>query len=56
MIELKGILSRITTTKDGGWAVTFEYPGDGPTSLSVAALATMRDSNLVMQIGEEGGA
>lgn len=52
-LEVSGQLDRITTTKDGGWKVTFEFPGDSTTGLVMAALATMRDRNLKLSISEQ---
>lgn len=53
MLQVSGQLDAIRTTKDGGWKVTLEFPGDSTTGIVMAALATMRDKNLAITIKDE---
>ena len=53
MLEVAGVLSKISTTTDGGWRVTFDFPGDHETGITMAALATMRQENLKLEISSE---
>lgn len=52
MLESDGQLHRISSTSDGGWRVTVDFPGDSVTGLFIAALSTLRDRNLKFNISE----
>lgn len=52
MLVANGQLVRIATTSDGGWRVTYDFPGDSTTGIVMAALATLRDCELEIAVKE----